>query len=107
MIITGFLLAEEQRKVVLNFEPESEKFAEAAKEYEAIWASDGARIIQTMEKKSGLKFEESEVQVIVFEGMSSSGFREIPMRMRASYPSDTKKATLIHELGHRLEGTLL
>jgi hypothetical protein len=94
----------EQPKVSLRFEPESEKFIEATKEYEAIWASDGARIVQTMEKKSGLKFEESEVQVIVFEGISSSGFRSIPMRMRASYPIDTKKATLIHELGHRLEG---
>ncbi len=25
------------------------------------------------------------------------------MRMRASYPPDTKKATLVHELGHRLQ----
>jgi hypothetical protein len=33
-----------------------------------------------------------------------SGYRDItPMRMRASYPPDTKKATLIHELGHRLQ----
>jgi hypothetical protein len=25
------------------------------------------------------------------------------MRLRASYPADTKKATLVHELGHRLQ----
>ena len=28
------------------------------------------------------------------------------MRLRASYPPDTKKATLIHESGHRLESDL-
>jgi hypothetical protein len=28
------------------------------------------------------------------------------MRMRASYPPDTKRATLAHELGHRLQSGL-
>ena len=28
------------------------------------------------------------------------------MHLRASYPLDTKKATLIHELGHRLQSDL-
>jgi hypothetical protein len=40
------------------------------------------------------------------EGVSESGYRDRPMRLRASYPPDTKKATLIHELGHRLESGL-
>jgi hypothetical protein len=44
--------------------------------------------------------------VIVFEGASSSGFKEKPMKLRASYPDEVKKATLIHELGHRLNGQL-
>jgi hypothetical protein len=26
----------------------------------------------------------------------------VPMQLRASYPANTKKATLVHELGHRL-----
>jgi hypothetical protein len=38
--------------------------------------------------------------------VSFSGYRDRPMRMRASYPPDTKKATLIHELGHRLQSGL-
>jgi hypothetical protein len=29
------------------------------------------------------------------------------MRLRASYSSDTKRATLVHELGHRLVGDLV
>ena len=79
---------------------------EAAREYEAIWASDGGRIIQTMESVSGLAFGDDAIRVIVFEGVSSSGLGEQPMRLRASYPRDTKRATLIHELGPRLQAGL-
>jgi hypothetical protein len=46
------------------------------------------------------------IRVIVYEGVSGSGYRDKPMRLRASYPPDTKKATLMHELGHRLESDL-
>jgi hypothetical protein len=46
------------------------------------------------------------VEAIVLEVSSSSGYKEKPMRLRASYPMDTKKATLIHELGHRLRSDL-
>jgi len=53
-----------------------------------------------------LKFDGNEVKAIVFEGTRESGYRERPMRLRASYLPDTKKATLIHELGHRLESDL-
>ncbi len=56
--------------------------------------------------KPGLKFEDREVEAIVLEVSSSSGYKEEPIRLRASYPIDTKKATLIHELGHRLQSDL-
>jgi hypothetical protein len=85
----------------LNFTAESEKFDAATKEYRGIWQTDGARIIEAMEQVTGVKFPETEVNVIVYEGVSWSGFGQIPMKMRASYPLDIKKATLIHELGHR------
>ena len=42
------------------------------------------------------------IRAIVYEGISNSGYKRIPMRMRASYPPDTKRATLVHELAHRL-----
>ena len=86
----------------ITFSPESEQYAQATKEYQAIWAAEGQRIIAAMEKVSEVRFTEAEVRAIVFEGASSSGFREKPMKLRASYPSEVKKATLIHELGHRL-----
>jgi hypothetical protein len=43
---------------------------------------------------------------MVLEVSSDSGYKERPMHLRASYPADTKKATLIHELGHRLQADL-
>jgi hypothetical protein len=88
------------------FQPDSDQFSGAAREYETIWASDGQKITAAMEAASGLKFEDREVKAMVLEVSSDSGYREIPMHLRASYPLDTKKATLIHELGHRLQSDL-
>jgi hypothetical protein len=90
----------------LEFVPESETFAAAVGEYERIWAADAARIVRTMQEVSGLTFTDTAITAIVYEGVSSSGFRDTPMRLRASYTIDTKKATLIHELGHRLQSPL-
>jgi hypothetical protein len=96
----------QQPALRLNFTPESEKFNEATKQYQSIWDTEGKRIRETMEQVSGLKFQETDIQVIVYEGVSNSGFRDRPMKMRASYPEDVKKATLVHELGHRLNSQL-
>jgi hypothetical protein len=90
----------------IAFQPDSDGFSEAAHEYESIWAREGARITAAMQAISGLKFEDRQVQAIVLEVSSNSGYKDTPMRLRASYPLDTKKATLIHELGHRLQSDL-
>jgi hypothetical protein len=92
----------QQPAVNLTFSPESEKFEQATAEYQAIWTAEGKKIIEAMESVTGLKFTEKDVRVIVYEGVSWSGFRNKPMKLRASYPTDIKKATLVHELGHRL-----
>ena len=90
-----------QNSVKVTFSPETDRYAQATKEYQTIWSDDGKKIIEAMEQVSGLKFKEKEIQVIVYEGVSWSGYGDKPMKMRASYPSNIKKATLIHELGHR------
>ncbi len=87
--------------VSIHFFPESAQFAEAAREYQALWEVEGDRIIEVLEHVSGLKCTEREIQAVVYEGISRAGLRGAPMKMRASYPAETKKATLIHELGHR------
>ena len=86
----------------INFTPESEKFSKAVREYQTIWIKEGKRMIEAMEIVSRLKFKEKNITAIVYEGVSWSGSGSSPMKLRASYPSDVKKATLIHELGHRL-----
>ena len=90
----------------ITFTAESPQFEAAASEYTELWTGEGERIVNAMESASGLKFDANEVKAIVFEGVSESGYRDRPMRLRASYPAATKKATLIHELGHRLESGL-
>lgn len=91
----------------LDFVAESAPFADAAAEYRSIWQADGRRIVAVLERLTGLKVEDGPVQAIVYEGTSSSGYGDIPMRMRASYAHSTKQATLVHELAHRLIGNLV
>ena len=86
----------------IHFTAEAPKFEAAAEEYRLIWKQEGERIASALHRLTGLHLEAGPIQAIVFEGVSNSGFRDIPMRMRASYPADTKRATLVHELSHRL-----
>ena len=58
--------------------------------------------MDAMERATGLRFLETHVNAVVFEGTSRSGLGDSPMDLRASYPADVKKATLVHEHGHRL-----
>src|SRR5687768_2136104 len=57
-----------------------------------------------MERVTGLRFEPGPIGAVIYEGPSFSGFGERPMQLRASYSPATKRATLVHELGHRLIG---
>lgn len=106
LLISFSYLPLQDPPIKLNFTPESEKFAEATKLYQDLWQAEGRKMIEAMEAVTGLRFTDKEISVIVFEGASSSGYRDKPMKMRASYPEDVKKATLVHELGHRLNAQL-
>lgn len=86
----------------LDISAEAPRFEDAVLAYRKIWDSEGRRIVEAMEKATGLKVEAGPIPVVVFEGASSSGFRDIPMKLRANYPEPTKRATLVHELAHRL-----
>ena len=94
--------------VRLTFTAQSDSFTAAVREYTAIWNREGARIIAALEQATGIRFDsppyaDTAIGAVVFEGVSNSGYRERPMMMRASYPEATKRATLVHELGHRLQ----
>ena len=82
----------------ITFVPENNGFIAGACAYSRIWEEEGGRIITAIETAAGLKFKERSVTATVYEGISWSN----PLKLRASYSEDTKKATLVHELLHRL-----
>lgn len=86
----------------MTFTPQAQEFTDAAEAYRRLWADEGSRIVETMERVSGLTFVEKHVKAVVFEGTSRSGVGDLPMYLRASYPPDVKRAVLVHENGHRL-----
>jgi hypothetical protein len=87
----------------MNFVASAETFRPAAEAYRDIWAADGGRIVAAMARSTGLRFEPGPIEVVVYEGTSYSGEPGgRPMFLRASYPNDTKRGTLVHELAHRL-----
>jgi hypothetical protein len=90
----------------VSFTPVSPEFAEAAGEYRRIWQAEGPRIVAAMEAATGLTFPAERVDIIVSEGRPMASFDGRTIRLRASYSPAYKKATLAHELGHRLAFTL-
>ncbi len=86
----------------LSFTPVSPEHAEAALEYRRLWQAEGPRIVAAMEAATGLAFPAAPVDVIVSEGRPMASFDGRLIRLRASYSPAYKKATLAHELGHRL-----
>jgi hypothetical protein len=91
----------------INFRPESSRYTAATEEYQKIWRTEGERISAALEKATGLEMEAGPIAAIVYDGRSNSGYHSNPMRMRWSYPPDTKRATLVHELAHRLIADLV
>jgi hypothetical protein len=88
--------------IQLSFKPVSEEFKLATEDYQNIWNKEGEIIIKTFEEVTGLSFKQKSIDVIVYEGPSFSGKLNTPMKLRASYSTDLKRGTIVHELGHRL-----
>ena len=86
----------------LKFAPAEPMYAEAAAEYQEIWAAEGSRIVAALEERACAEFPVHSVAVTVVEAPSFSGRSGVPMRLRASYPEPVKRGMLVHELGHWL-----
>ncbi len=84
---------------------EDADFQNSIEEYKSICAIEGDRIIQALENNSGLKFDSLSVWIKVVDGPSRANYDTLEMRY--SYPNSTKKATLVHELGHLLTWDLI
>jgi len=86
----------------VSFVPTEPRFAAAAADYRAIWDSDGARIAAVLEAATGLTFPQTPLEMIVHEGAPMTAYDGRTIRLRAGYSPAYKRATLVHELGHRL-----
>lgn len=107
-ILSSTIVAQERVKPLeINFAASAESFSAATQQYNDIWEAERSRIVATMERATGLRFEPGPIRAVIYEGPSFSGFGERPMQLRASYSPATKRATLVHELGHRLMGDLV
>lgn len=85
----------------LTFHPESDLIdvTAACADYSSIWEKDGARIVVALEKYSGLKFEETFINVLVCDRFMSQSH---PLLLGAKLDEAGKKCTLMHELAHRI-----
>ena len=75
-----------------------EDFSPAIQAYQSIWKQDGEKIVAVWETTADLTFQESEINAVVFRGISHSH----PMALRDNLDTERKKSVLVHELGHRL-----
>jgi hypothetical protein len=84
----------------INFYPEYDnpEFEKAAKKYGKIWEEEGDKIIEVIEKISGLKFKEKIINAITYK----YGSWAYPLSLQVDLPPKFKKCSIIHELCHRL-----
>lgn len=90
----------------VTFTPVAPQFASASDDYRRLWEADGARISGSIERLTRLTLPPEPIEAIISEGRPMASFDGRTIRLRASYSTAYKKATLVHELGHRLAFTL-
>ena len=78
------------------------EFDAATEEYRRIWAEEGASIATALERNSGLNFPPNEIEALISQAPPMMAYDGRTLRLRASYSPSYKRATLVHELGHRL-----
>lgn len=90
----------------LSFTSMAPDHVTAADEYRLLWETEGSRIVAAMEGVTGLTFPAAPIEVIVRDGPPMTSFDGQTIRLRAGSSPAWKKATFVHELGHRLALTL-
>jgi hypothetical protein len=86
----------------VSFAAAEPRFAAAAEQYRRIWDAEGRRIVAALEAAAGLAFPQTPIEMIVHEGARMTAYDGRTIRLRAGYSPLYKKATLVHELGHRI-----
>jgi hypothetical protein len=86
----------------MTFTPGAPRFAGETAAYREIWAREGPRIVAALEAATGLAFPAAPIEATVAAGPPMTAYDGRTMRLRAGYSEPYKRATLVHELGHRL-----
>jgi len=102
LAVAALTLTAQTQTPPVSFEPLAPEFAEAAAEYAAIWQAEGPEIVAALEAHSGLPFPDEPLEALVRRGPPMTSLDGRTMRLSASYSSRYKRATLVHEMGHRL-----
>jgi len=90
----------------LEFTPIRADFAPSAAVYRERWSEEGARIAAALERAAGVPFPDQPIEVLVRDGAPMTSLDGRTIRLRAGYPINVWRATMTHELGHRLAITL-
>lgn len=86
----------------LKFSPIRPDFAPSAAVYRVRWQEEGARIAAALERAAGLSFPVQPIEVLIRDGAPMTSLDGRTIRLRAGYPINVWRATMTHELGHRL-----
>lgn len=84
------------------FVAQERRFAPAAEEYRQIWEREGPRIAAALEAATGVAFPAAPIEATVGASAPMTAYDGRTMRLRAGYSEPYKRATLVHEMGHRL-----
>ena len=86
----------------MTFLTAAPRFEAETAAYREIWAREGARIAAALEAATGLTFPATPIEVTVSSTSPMTAYDGRTIRLRAGYSEPYKRATLVHELGHRL-----
>jgi len=90
----------------LTFVPVGPTFDLAAGDYRRLWCSEGPRSVAALERVTGFPFPAAPIEIFVANAAPMTAFDGRSIWLKASYPEYYKRATLVHELGHRLAFTM-
>lgn len=86
----------------IEFTPLRPDFAASADLYRQRWQEEGGRIAAALEQAAGVSFPGTPIEVLVRDGAPMTSLDGRTIRLRAGYPINVWRATMTHELGHRL-----
>jgi hypothetical protein len=90
----------------VTFTPAEPDLADETEEYRQLWAREGNSMIEALEEAAGVPLPARPLEMIVYDGRPMAPYGTNQIWLNGDYPGFYKRATLVHELGHRLSFSL-